>query len=113
MTAFNPAVHAMKRNRLHASLVIGEVGIAIILLVGAGLLIKSFYKLQQVDLGFTPANVVTLRLSLPDTRYVEPQKVSGFFSELVSRTESLPGVESVALVNSLPLRGTGMELDSS
>ena len=100
-----------KRNRLHALLVIGEVGIAIILLVGAGLLIKSFYKLQQVELGFNPANVVTMRLSLPDTRYAEPQKVRGFFNELVGRTESLPGVESVALVNSLPLKGTGMELN--
>jgi predicted permease len=100
-----------KRNRLHAFLVIGEVGIAMILLVGAGLLIKSFYKLQQVDLGFNPANVLTMRLSLPDTRYAEPHKMHGFFSELVSRTESLPGVQSVALVNSLPLKGTGMELN--
>ena len=102
-----------KRNRLHSSLVIGEVGIAIILLVGAGLLIKSFYKLQRVDLGFNPANVVTMRLSLPDTRYAEPQKVHGFFRELVGRTENLPGVKSVALVNSLPLKGTGMELNVS
>lgn len=98
-----------KRNRLHAFLIIGEVGIAMILLVGAGLLIKSFYKLQQVDLGFKPANVVTMRLSLPNTRYAEPHKVHGFFNELVSRTESMPGVKSVALVNALPLKGMGME----
>ncbi len=100
-----------KRHRLHALLVIGEVGIAIILLVGAGLLIKSFYKLQQVDLGFNPVSVVTMHLSLPDTRYAEPHKVSGFFNELVSRTESLPGVESAGLVNSLPLKGMRMELN--
>jgi len=100
-----------KRNHLHDSLVMGEVGIAIILLVGAGLLIKSFYKLQQVDLGFNPANVVTMRLSLPDTRYAEPQKVHHFFNEVVGRTENLPGVKSAALVNSLPLKGIGMELN--
>jgi len=98
------------RNRLHASLIIGEVGLAMILLVGAGLLIKSFYKLQQVDMGFNPTNVVTMQLSLPQTRYAEPHKVSGFFNELVSRTERLPGVESVALVNSLPLKDFRMEL---
>lgn len=100
-----------RRNRLHASLIIGEVGLAMILLVGAGLLIKSFYKLQRVDLGFNPANVVTMRLSLPVTRYDQPHKVHGFFNEVVSRAERLPGVESVGLVNSLPLKGRGMELD--
>ena len=100
-----------QRNRLHAWLIIGEVGIAMILLVGAGLLIKSFYKLQQVDLGFNPANVVTMRLSLPMTRYAEPHKVSGFFNELVSRTENLPGVEAVGLVNYLPLKDMSMELN--
>ena len=99
-----------KRNRLHAALIIGEVGIAMILLVGAGLLVKSFYRLQQVDLGFEPANVVTMRLSLPHTRYAEPHRVNGFFNELVSRTDQLPGVESVALVNALPLKNFGMRL---
>lgn len=101
-----------KQNRLRGLLVVGEVGVAIMLLVGAGLLIKSFYKLQQVDLGFNPANVVTMHLSLPETRYAEPHKVSAFFSELVNRTESLPGVKSVALVNLLPLKGAGMELNA-
>ena len=115
ITALNESVSKIgegkKRKRLHALLVIGEVGIAIVLLVGAGLLIKSFYKLQQVDLGFNPVNVVTMHLSLPDTRYAEPHKVSGFFNELVTRTENLPGVESVGLVNLLPLKGAGMELN--
>ena len=100
-----------KRNRLHSLLVVGEVGIAIILLVGAGLLIKSVYKLQQVDLGFDPVNVVTMRLSLPPTRYAEPQKVKSFFNEVVSRTENLPGVKSVGLVNALPIAGASMQLN--
>jgi putative ABC transport system permease protein len=107
----NKIAEGRKRNRLHAWLIIGEVGVAMILLVGAGLLIKSFYKLQQVDLGFNPANVVTMRLSLPVTRYAEPHKVSGFFDELVSRTENLAGVEAAGLVNHLPLKATGMELN--
>lgn len=100
-----------KRNRLRAALIVGEVSIAMILLVGAGLLIKSFYKLQQVDLGFNPMNVVTMRLSLPGARYAEPHKMHGFFNELVGRSENLPGVKSVALVNSLPLHGFAMELN--
>ena len=115
ITALNENVskigESRKRNRLHASLIIGEVGIAMILLVGAGLLIKSFYKLHQVDLGFNPANVVTMQLSLPATRYAEPHKVSGFFNELVSRTERLPGVKAVGLVNALPLKAYGMQLN--
>ncbi len=100
-----------KRNRLHGLLVISEVGIAMILLVGAGLLIKSFYKLQQVDLGFNPASVLTMRLSLPEARYAEPQKARAFFDELVSRTEDLPGVKSVGVVSSLPLSGSGVSLN--
>jgi putative ABC transport system permease protein len=115
ITTLNETVNRIgegkKRNRLHAWLIIGEVSTAMILLVGAGLLIKSFYRLQQVDLGFNPANVVTMRLSLPMTRYAEPHKVSGFFNELVSRTENLPGVEAVGLVNYLPLKDLGMELN--
>ena len=114
LTTLNESVSKVgegkKRNRLHAFLITGEVGIAMILLVGAGLLIKSFYRLQQIDLGFNPANVATMRLSLPATRYAEPHQMHGFFNELVSRTEHLPGVESVALVNTLPLKGS-MEID--
>ncbi len=114
LTTLNESVKAgegKRRNRLHASLVVGEVGIAIILLVGAGLLIKSFSKLQQVNLGFNPSNVMTMHLSLPQSRYAEPHRVRGFFSELVSRTENLPGVEAVALINSLPLKAAGIEPD--
>jgi len=99
------------RSNLRSALVVVEVALALVLLVGAGLLIKSFYKLQQVDLGFNPANVVTMRLSLPMSRYAEAHRVNGFFNELVSRTENLPGVEAVGLVNYLPLKAMGMELN--
>lgn len=113
LTTLNESVGRVRegKNRLHALLVVGEVGMAIILLVGAGLLIKSFYKLQRVDLGFNPSNVVTMHLSLPESRYAETHQVRGFFNELVSRTENLPGVESVALVNSLPLKAPGIQPD--
>ena len=113
LTTLNESVGRVRegKNRLHALLVVGEVGMAIILLVGAGLLIKSFYKLQRVDLGFNPSNVVTMHLSLPESRYAETHQVRGFFDELASRTENLPGVESVALVNSLPLKAPGMQPD--
>ena len=110
LTTLNESVGKVeRRSRLHALLVVGEVGVAIVLLVGAGLLIKSFYKLQQVDLGFKPSNVLTMHLSLPHSRYAETHRVRGFFDELVARTQNLPGVESVALVNSLPLKGAGIE----
>ena len=96
-----------KRQRLRGLLVVSEVGMAMILLVGAGLLVKSLYQLQRVDLGFNPANLLTMRLSLSRAKYAEPQKERVFFNELVSRVQDLPGVKSVGVVSFLPLSGTG------
>jgi putative ABC transport system permease protein len=87
--------------------VIAEVALALVLLVGAGLLIKSFLRLQQVDGGFRPDGVFTMRVSLPQALYSEPVKVRGFYNQAIARMERVPGVEAVGAVSALPLSGTG------
>jgi ABC-type antimicrobial peptide transport system permease subunit len=78
---------------------------AVLLLAGAGLLMKSFIELQRVDPGFNPRGVLTFDVALPNSRYPEPQQSRAFFAELNRRIESLPGVESAAGVFGLPLSG--------
>jgi predicted permease len=97
--------------RLRNGLVVAEVGIALVLLVGAGLLLKSAARLGSADLGFEDAaRVLTFRVSLPGTRY-DPDERLAFFTTLVERVGSLPGVSSVGAVNSLPLSGSNSDVD--
>ncbi|MGH8495916.1 MAG: ABC transporter permease [Gammaproteobacteria bacterium] len=91
--------------RTRGALVITEMALAVLLLAGAGLLLKSFVELQQVDPGFNPRGVLTFDMSLPRARYPEPQQARAFFADLNQRIEALPGVESVAGVFGLPLSG--------
>jgi putative ABC transport system permease protein len=86
-------------------LVVTEVALAFVLLVGAGLLIRSFLQLQRVDLGFDPNNVLTMQISLPIPDFADNPKVPAFFSQVVERFEALPSVESVAGITQLPLSG--------
>jgi len=95
------------RHRLRSILVISEVALALVLLIGAGLMIKSLYRLQQFSPGFNPANVLTMRLSLPQSKYSQPHHQRAFFESLLKRVETLPGVQSASAVNSLPLSRTG------
>ena len=94
------------RHRLRRLLVISEMALAMLLLVGAGLMIKSLYKLQKVDLGFNPSNVLTMRLSLPRTIYPKPYTQRAVFDGLMDRLHGLPNVKSVGIVNYLPLSGS-------
>ena len=92
-----------RRGWLRGALAVSELSLALVLLIGAGLLIKSFYRLLQVNPGFAPERVLTMDLSLTDARYPGRQQKSEFFSQVLSRVESLPGVRSAALADSLPL----------
>lgn len=91
--------------RTRGALVVTETALAVLLLTGAGLLLKSFVELQRVDPGFNPSGVLTFDMALPSARYPEPGQSRAFFSELNRRVETLPGVESVAGVFGLPFTG--------
>ncbi|HEX9918084.1 MAG TPA: ADOP family duplicated permease, partial [Pyrinomonadaceae bacterium] len=93
------------RQRVRNLLVVSEVALSLLLLVSAGLLIKSFKRLQQTELGFDPANVLTLRVPLPEARYKEYGQVENFWDELLQRVRALPGVESAGLTRGLPMNG--------
>jgi putative ABC transport system permease protein len=95
-----------RHRRLRSLLVVSEVTLALVLLVGAGLMIKSFIVLQKIDPGFKPDNVLSLRVLLPPEKYAEPQQKRSFFTELVQRVEAVPGVEAVGAVTYLPLGGS-------
>jgi putative ABC transport system permease protein len=92
-----------RRGWLRGALAVAELSLALVLLIGAGLLIKSFYRVLQVNPGFVPEHVLTMDLSLTDARYPSRQQKSEFFSQVLRRVESLPGVRSAALADSLPL----------
>ncbi|MEY2564878.1 MAG: hypothetical protein QOH88_3071 [Verrucomicrobiota bacterium] len=85
--------------------VIAEVSLALVLLIGAGLMIRSFMRLQSVETGFNPENVLTMRLQLPKKKYPEPQQIVDFFKQAQQRIAELPGVQAVGAISYLPLTG--------
>src|SRR3954469_8381233 len=97
------AVTGRGSSRVRGVLVVAELALAVMLLAGAGLLMRSFMKLQAVDPGFRPEQALTFELSLPDSRYAEDSARIGFFDQLLPRLRALPGVRSVAAVMGLPL----------
>jgi predicted permease len=99
----------VRRNRIRNLLVIGEVALALVLLVSAGLLIKSFVRLQNVNPGFNPRGIVTMELSLPVARYARGKPVADFYSEVLRRVKALPGVQFAALTSILPLSGSNSD----
>ena len=110
------ATAGRSRNRLRDILVVCEIALALVLLTGAGLLMKSFVRLQGTNPGFNSHNVLTMEVALPVTKYPEPasDKKSGdsrvaFFDETQRRVAHLPGVEAVAWTNILPLSGTNSD----
>lgn len=93
------------RQRLRGALVVTEIALAVVLLVGAGLMMKSLLRLLQVDVGFNPQNVLTMTVALPPGKYNEPNRRISFHDQLKERIRALPGVGSASIVNILPLIG--------
>jgi predicted permease len=94
-----------ERRRLRGALVIVETALALMLLVGAGLMMKSFVKLAAVDPGFDPSDVLTMKVSLPEARYDTDEKLLGTMSRVASELGALAGVEAVGAVSFLPFAG--------
>jgi putative ABC transport system permease protein len=91
--------------RLRSALMVAEIALALVLLASAGLLVKSFARLQKIDTGFNTENVLTMVVRLPGRKYREDQQVVAFFREATERIRTLPGVRSVGVVNYLPFYG--------
>jgi putative ABC transport system permease protein len=120
LTASRPdLIGALRNSRAHGLmsfglrsfrgwLVVSELALAVVLLVAAGLLVRSFNKLVAVDLGFDRENVLTARINLPRSSYTKPQQVQAFYDDLLQRVKSLPGVQSAGTINHTPLNGFGM-----
>jgi predicted permease len=93
------------RHRARSLLVTAQIALALILLIGSGLMVRSFRELRSQDLGFTAGSMLTLRLSLPETAYPSTAEIIAFYQELVASIRTLPGVTAVSGVNHLPLAG--------
>jgi predicted permease len=93
------------RGWLRKGLMVFEVTSTLVLLIGAGLLIKSFWRVQGVDPGFNPHNLLTMQLPLPNTRYREPAQIDLLFQKILTGTAALPGVKSAGLSTTVPMSG--------
>src|SRR5262249_26055387 len=91
--------------RLNHAFVVSQFALSLMLLVGAGLLLRSFRNLLDVDMGFRPENVVVGRVALPPAMREEPQRMAAFFDQLVGRVGSLPGARAAGLASIAPFSG--------
>ena len=123
LSGFLPALKASKANvnealkesggpgilsissRLRNPLIVGEVALSLILLVGAGLMVKSFWRLTNVNPGFQADHLLTMTLSLPPSKYQTRAQVINFYKQLPDRLQAVPGVEAVSAVSALPISG--------
>jgi putative ABC transport system permease protein len=102
------AVSASRRQqRLRGALVVLEVALALLLLSGSGLLLKSFANLRSLELGFNPERLLTMKLQLPSNTYKEPAKRVSYFQQTLDNLQQLPGVEAAGICFSLPMTGDG------
>ncbi len=93
------------RRRVRSALVVAEMALALVLLTGAGLMIKSFLRLQQINPGFRPQNLLAMQLALPGYKYREPEQIAAFYQQALEQIKALPGVQSVGATSNLPLSG--------
>ncbi|HEY2030155.1 MAG TPA: ABC transporter permease [Myxococcales bacterium] len=91
------------RRRLRSSLVVAEIALSLMLLIGAGLLLRSFEKLARIDLGFEPRGLLTLQVSLPASRYPDGAAEARFVQHIRERLSAIPGVQAVGVANAAPL----------
>src|SRR5258708_32448332 len=90
-------------SKTRSALVVIEVALSLVLLIGAGLMVRSLWKLQTIDPGFDEHNVLTLAVMVPKRQFTDPTQESQFFDEVLQRVRSLPGVVSAGAVHALPL----------
>ena len=95
-----------RRNVVRSALVTGEVALALVLLSGAGLLMRSFYRLESVDTGFDPHGVLTFRVNLPLAKYAKDEQQFAFFDRALAGVRALPGVTSAGAASLFPLAGS-------
>jgi putative ABC transport system permease protein len=104
-----------RRQRFRSTLIAAEVALAVVLVVGAGLMIRSLGALGRIDLGFNPEHVLTMRVAIPAARYETPGQVVDFYRQLMERVRTIPGVEHAGVVRVLPLATTigdwGLDVD--
>ncbi len=100
-------------NRIRCLLVVVQVALAFVLLVGAGLLIKSFSQLQQVNVGFNREHLLTMQISLPPAAYPQGPNILNFYDEALRQVSALPGVNSVGAISQVPLAGGGPQFTFS
>jgi putative ABC transport system permease protein len=97
-------------SRMRSALIVSEVALSLMLLVGAGLLINSFWRLLRTDAGFDAQNVLALDIPLSRTKYTKPEQRSAAFEEIIARMKTLPGVRDVSVVNNVPLTDFDIEV---
>ena len=102
-----------KGNRLRGLLVIGEVAISFVLLIGAGLLINSFFHLRNLEPGFRADHLLTMKVDLSEVKYPDRERRAAFFDEVIRRVRALPGLQSAAVAGNLPLTYNGDSMNIS
>jgi putative ABC transport system permease protein len=100
-----------RRNWLRGLLVTAEIASALVLLIGAGLLIKSFIGLNRMETGLKPENVLTVRITLPEAKYPKPPAAAAFYQQMLNRVSALPGIQASGIINLLPLQEWGYNGD--
>jgi len=103
-----PASGAMRSNRVRSALIVAEVALSVVLLAGAGLMVRSFLTITAIDPGFEAAQATAFRISLPAWRYPEPTSQTAFFNQLLERVRRMPGVTSAALSSNMQMGGSTM-----
>src|SRR5215208_6429172 len=97
----------VRRNLMRSVLVVSEVALSLVLLAGAGLMVRSFYEMLKADLGVKPDGVLVMEMSLPGAAYPENAQRSNFYEQLVARASALSGVTSAAAINFVPMSRGG------